>query len=175
MISLEVDQNSLTQAISAIQQYIESLGAGELEVGLLGNPGEHGSLEELWRIAWINELGSAQKRIPPRPFITQARMQFESEFAEDFASLVGLGYSRVAVLHTLGEKYAREWREIIDLWTTPPNAPATIRKKGFDDPLVETGAMRDAVTYVIHIKGEIQHVPRLFPDYSIIRPEPSRD
>lgn len=175
MISIEVDDRELEQALKGVREFLQSLGGGELEVGLLGNPGVHGSREELWRIAWINELGSIQKNIPPRPFITQAQQQITSEFPDDFAREMAQGHSVEEILYHLGEKYAREWREIIDSWTTPPNAPATIRKKGFDDPLVETGAMRDAVTYVVRMRHETQHVSRLFPDPSIIRPEPSRD
>jgi len=35
--------------------------------------------------------------------------------------------------------------EAIDDGMPPPNAPATIAKKGFDHPLIETGEMRDSI------------------------------
>ena len=40
-------------------------------------------------------------------------------------------------------------KSVIDEWTTPPNSAATIQRKGKDDPLVDTGKMRDSVEYRI--------------------------
>ena len=34
----------------------------------------------------------------------------------------------------------------------PPNSPRTIRRKGSDQPLVDTGEMRKAITYVVRDK-----------------------
>lgn len=41
---------------------------------------------------------------------------------------------------------------IIDL-DDPPNSPTTIAKKGSSNPLIDTGLMKDSVTYVIRDKG----------------------
>ena len=35
--------------------------------------------------------------------------------------------------------------------SSPPNAPATIRRKGFNDPLVETGQMQDSIIVDISV------------------------
>lgn len=45
-------------------------------------------------------------------------------------------------------------QSIID-WTTPPNAEFTIDEKGFNDPLIETGTMRDSTSYQI-VKNRIE-------------------
>ncbi len=34
-----------------------------------------------------------------------------------------------------------------------PNAPGTVQRKGSDRPLIDTGALRQAVSYVIEDKG----------------------
>jgi hypothetical protein len=39
-------------------------------------------------------------------------------------------------------------QEITDL-RTPPNAESTIRAKGSDNPLIDTGALRQSIRYVI--------------------------
>ena len=36
----------------------------------------------------------------------------------------------------------------------PPNAPSTIKSKGSSTPLVDTGAYRQSITYVIAPSGE---------------------
>lgn len=43
-------------------------------------------------------------------------------------------------------------RELVDIlkesileWKTPDNAPLTIKLKGFDDPLIETGSLYDGI------------------------------
>ena len=39
-----------------------------------------------------------------------------------------------------------------------PNAPSTIRKKGSDKPLIDTGQLRQGVSYKICRKGEYDDV-----------------
>jgi hypothetical protein len=48
----------------------------------------------------------------------------------------------------VAENAAKKWFENPENgW--PPNAPATIRAKGSDSPLIDTGEMRKAITHVI--------------------------
>jgi len=46
--------------------------------------------------------------------------------------------------------------DAIDSGFSPPNAPSTIAKKGFDHPLIETGDMRDSLE--ARVEGRKIHV-----------------
>jgi hypothetical protein len=94
--------------------------------------------------------------IPARPFLEQSTPEIKKVFAAKAAKyqkMVNAGQldPRLFLLQIAkeGEKIVRQ--RIIDL-KEPPNAPRTIKKKGFDDPLIETGFMRDSVTSVIRTK-----------------------
>jgi hypothetical protein len=34
---------------------------------------------------------------------------------------------------------------------SPPNAPSTVRRKGFDKPLIDTGVMQRSVDFVVEV------------------------
>lgn len=47
----------------------------------------------------------------------------------------------------LGEEFVEQMKAVIVAWDTPPNSARTEEEKGFNDPLVDTGLMRDSVDY----------------------------
>ena len=103
--------------------------------------------------AVFNEMGVASKNIPARPFMRtafdEAKPRLLRERDKQAAAVVLKGKSQSAALKALGVILADEIKDQIEGWTTPPNAPSTVAKKGFNDPLVETGDMSDDVTIEI--------------------------
>lgn len=53
------------------------------------------------------------------------------------------------VLTRIGASAKKNVKQIIKAGETAPNAPATVKKKGFDHPLWETGALHDAVDFEV--------------------------
>lgn len=53
------------------------------------------------------------------------------------------------LLWSLGRSAVAETKKIIESGETAPNAPATVRKKGFDHPLFETGLLKKNVTFEV--------------------------
>lgn len=49
----------------------------------------------------------------------------------------------------LGPIAVNDMKGVIDEWTSPPNSPVTVEIKGFNDPLILTGHMRDSVDYKV--------------------------
>lgn len=45
-------------------------------------------------------------------------------------------------------------KNLMQYWNSPPNASSTVAQKGFNDPLIETGQLIDAVTAKIAKVGE---------------------
>lgn len=104
-------------------------------------------------VAAVNEFGSGDGRIPERSFLRSGilrgreiyrrlnyysiRRIIEGKMTEATA-LARLGLAGVAAVQ----------RQITD-GNFVPNAPSTIRAKGSDKPLIDSGALRQSITYII--------------------------
>ena len=108
---------------------------------------------------YIREHGSPMLSIPPRP-VLQPAIEDNKEYIGQLlaeagkAILQGDAAAGETKLHNAGDfaaARAKEWFENPQNgW--PPNSPRTIRRKGSDQPLVDTGEMRKAITYVVRDK-----------------------
>ena len=109
--------------------------------------------------ATYNHFGT--DRIPPRPFLTvtidtqQDKIKalqdkitgavLDDKLTVDKGlSLLGTAVTGM-VKQTISGPYFKE---------NVPNAPSTINHKGSDQPLIDTGAMRNATTYEVFLKGK---------------------
>ncbi len=103
--------------------------------GAIGKDGE-----ELVIRAAVNELGSS--KTPSRPYM---RSWFDGElkrikaFSERLLGKVADGrMSADDALKRLGKFGVNGIRDSIQLFNAPPNAPSTVKKKGHNDPLIDT-------------------------------------
>lgn len=104
-------------------------------------------------VAYTNEVGDPLNTfeghlapIPPRPFMRETEAEHSEEWGKAFYSgLKAVKYHSDPALKGLGNLIQMQIRNSIFNWTSPMNSPTTIRLKGFNDPLVETGFMADSV------------------------------
>ncbi len=140
---------------------LQKLSAKQVRVGLKrGRKGKkHNGMPskaDLVEIALYNELGTST--IPSRPFLAQTVQMHEEEIKEMAATeaakvLRGNGKAQQA-FEVIGEDVRKKVQNRIDEGQFVPNAPSTIRHKGHDHPLIDTGTMRDSISYTICEKGE---------------------
>lgn len=102
-------------------------------------------------IASYNEFGTS--RIPERPFFRNAMADNKGSYGtlmrNDAKRIVTGEQTMRRTLDRLGLKAQGDVQQsIVDL-KSPPNAPATIKAKGSSNPLIDTGAMRAAVTFKV--------------------------
>lgn len=90
--------------------------------------------------------------IPPRPFL---RYTFDhyldnwTELAADLAFKVFVGEINYQdVFPVLGDAVVEDIKRTIKEFSKPKNAPLTIANKGFDDPLIEKGELRDSIHWI---------------------------
>ena len=111
------------------------------------------------RIFALLEHGAPGRNIPPRPVIRPALAR---ESAREGAA-AGLRQAMAAAregsmegvsegLAAAGAAGAEAIRAYIDAGVPPPNAPPTVARKGFNQPLVDTGELYSAFTYSIRKK-----------------------
>ena len=60
------------------------------------------------------------------------------------------GMEPARMLEQLGAMAVGEVQKYVTELDTPPNAPSTIRQKGSSNPLINTGALRQSITYEVH-------------------------
>ena len=108
------------------------------------------------QLSHIHEKGDPATNLPPRAFLVPA--------IDDQIEYVGLKMKDVLISALNGdvltatdkmELLAGQLSNFVKKWFTnpkngwAPNAPYTIRMKGSDKPLIDTGALRSAVTGVV--------------------------
>ena len=105
---------------------------------------------------YIMSHGSPLWQIPPRPVLEPAIEYHQDAFGKLFAAVMKAACKgdeaalNVAItnLGLAAEGYCRDWStNPRNGW--PPNSPRTIKEKGSARPLIDTGAMRKAITYVV--------------------------
>ncbi|PYY66166.1 hypothetical protein CRX42_33900, partial [Pseudomonas jessenii] len=123
---------------------------------LAGVPKGAGTYEDgltLATIAAVNNFGSADGKIPARPVLGPAIEKGAPQYQRLAEVMIPKVLSGEMTMHILLEQMGQLAeghikQEITDL-KTPPNAPSTIAAKGSDNPLIDTGAFRQSIRYVI--------------------------
>ena len=97
--------------------------------------------------AW-NEFGTTH--IPSRPFFRQTITQNKSQWAKHAASVLKAHHYDVPLaLGLMGEVVKGQLIDTIQNFNQPPNAASTVAKKGFNKPLIDTGALWRSIDYQV--------------------------
>lgn len=130
-----------------IQPSKHMIGPRHVKVGF---PASESSQSNIEKAVW-NEFGT--RRIPERPFMRNAMRNNRHKYLQALrtsARKLLLGETALGtVLNKLGIVAQGDIQMEITTLMTPPNAASTIRQKGSSKPLIDTGAMRQAVTWVV--------------------------
>lgn len=99
-------------------------------------------------IAAIQNYGSGH--IPPRPFFSNMVRSKSKDWPKALAPLLKANdYDATLALRLMGEGIKGQLQQSIRDTNTPPLAPSTIARKGFDKPLIDTGHMINSVDYEV--------------------------
>lgn len=101
-------------------------------------------------VAAVQEFGAPSKGIPPRPFMRNTVAEHQAEWpAAIAANLAANDYDAERTLGQVGAAIAGQIRQsIVDL-TEPPLKPATIRRKGFEKPLINSSHMINSIDFEV--------------------------
>lgn len=141
------------------------LGSGALvRVGFLegatypskaGKPALHVATVAFWQeygtMRKIGALGLRRvQHIPPRPFFRTMIREKSPGWGRSMGRIaVQQNYNAEKTLSLMGRGIQAQLQHSINQWTSPPNADATIKKKGFDKPLIETALMLRSVDFQV--------------------------
>lgn len=123
--------------------------AARLRVGFLENA-RYPDGKPVAMIAAIHNYGAPRANIPPRPFFDNMIKRRSKEWPAAIAGLLRANdYSARRALALAGDAIAGQLRQQIIDTNAPPLKPATVRRKGFAKPLVDTGHMLQSVDYEV--------------------------
>lgn len=88
-------------------------------------------------------------RIPARPWLMPGVQSATQDIIDVIAGGLESGTTPDQTLEQVGAVAAGATQQYITDLDTPPNAPSTIAKKGSDNPLIDTGALRASVTWKV--------------------------
>lgn len=101
-------------------------------------------------VAAIQNYGAPAAGIPPRPFFSNMIADKKSGWSSALAkNLKKTGYDVTKTLTLMGEGISGQLRDSIRSTSSPPLKPATVRRKGFATPLIDTGHLLASVDYEV--------------------------
>ena len=133
---------------SALRDAVSKAAGGVVRVGILGTqkyPAKDGKGDvSVAQAAYWNEYGTAN--IPARPFFRNTIAEKQDEWADNAASRLQQADGDVGkALALIGEDVKGDIVETIQNFNEPENAPSTVKKKGFNKPLIDTGDLWRAI------------------------------
>ena len=133
-----------------ILERIEQALAGPktVKVGFVAGAADQGAIDKaIW-----NEFGTS-RGIPERPFFRSAmadnRPAYRSLMRSEAKKIMRAETDMRRTLSRLGLVAQGHVQQSIVELDIPPNSPATIKAKGSSNPLVDTGEMRQSVTFQV--------------------------
>lgn len=87
--------------------------------------------------------------IPARPWLVPGVQSGTVEYLREIEKGVKKGDNLDRVLEKVGIIAVGKVQQYMTDLKSPPNAPSTITKKGSSNPLIESGALRQSVTYSV--------------------------
>ena len=98
-------------------------------------------------VAFWQEFGTL--KIPKRPFMRNAIAKYKGRWIAAFKASAQGDAPAETILGRVGEVMRGDVVKSIGDTTEPPNAPATIAQKGSSHPLIDTGFLRQSVSFEI--------------------------
>lgn len=125
-----------------------------IKVGIVSGTGEHPNADKgqtLAEVGWWNEFGT--RTIPERPFLRTGL----NENIDKYRVILGNGLRQILlgqtderqVLNILGMVAVSDVQAKIVSISSPPNAQLTVDRKGSSNPLIDTGALKQHITWEI--------------------------
>lgn len=136
-----------------IKRRLPQIEGASVNVGIQSDAGASNDGTPIAAYAAWNEFGTVN--IPSRSFIRstadEKRTQWNNLADAVIGRILALRSTPEQALSLLGEQAQADIKQKITSLREPPNDAATIRRKGSSNPLIDTGAMRNAIRYAVRM------------------------
>lgn len=139
------------KAFDEVTQAVKSLGGGKVvTVGIHEDAGDHeGTDLTMAQLGAVLNFGTEDGRIPARPWLEPGVMSGTAAYLRKIETGLAVGKPFDLILADVGVIAEDRVKLYMTELRTPANAPSTIERKGSDNPLIDTGALRQSVTSVV--------------------------
>lgn len=149
-MSSKFKRKKINGGIEALKKRVKT--PGTVDVGII-DAGRHDSGDTtVAGIGFDHEFGT--EIVPERSFMRSTLKEKKTEIIalqKKLLKKISEGSMKTAkALGLLGEVVADFISQKITTLKTPPNAPDTIAMKGSSNPLVDTGQLRNSITYEVN-------------------------
>lgn len=145
---------SSTQSIvEKLRDFEEKFASGDrVGIGLPADAGQHPTANMRYaKLGAIHEFGSMGQGIPERSFLRVPLRANQDQIAKQFRRLMkevsNDEMTMTQALDSIGAWAVGIPQQAISEGISPDNAKETIDRKGSSQPLVDTGALRRAITW----------------------------
>lgn len=140
MPSVKIHRVSKNGGIKALGTRSKDVSGVGVFVGHDRSSGKYPKGQSVAQVGSWNARGT--DRIPARNYLKKLVEQYREKYKKALAALAKnflLGrFDKDKANRNLATRGVRELKLVINEFDTPPNAPSTIRRKGFDNPLIHT-------------------------------------
>ena len=127
----------------ALEKFVKSVGHKSVSIGYFDDLRYDETGLSAGHVAILNEFGVPEHNQPPRPFLRTTVRKKSRQWKDIMSDEFIHSQNWDKMLNEVAQACRDDISESIAKWKEPPNAPATIKKKGANDPLVDTGNMMD--------------------------------
>lgn len=151
-MSLKVDK----KVWEAMKKKFRQADSIQLSVGFFEED-RYGPENENLPVAYIARIQDAGLGVPQRAFMSGGQGlwgivragPYEKEYINALRRTILNLSTKSQELSKIGTFLVQDTKEIIEQWSSPPNAALTVELKGFNDPLIETETMKNSVKFKI--------------------------
>ena len=123
----------------------------EIRAGVLPSAGNGKKGVEIAYYASVNEYGTDDGKIPSRPFMATSADENKGWNAPVKRAIGDIidGAEVISELNTVGKKMKDDIKKNVGTHRFKPLKPATVKKKGHDIQLIDSGALYDAIDFEV--------------------------
>lgn len=149
---MSIKITGLQQVQDALEKELKKLATSEYAlVGIHESAGMHeGSELTQAAVGAYNHFGTPD--IEARPFLDVGVAQGTKEYLDVIQEGIEKGLTSKQILDQVGVEAVGFVQQYITDLRTPKNKESTIKRKGSDNPLIDTGSMRQSITYTVTSK-----------------------
>lgn len=102
------------------------------------------------QVAFWMEFGAPKAHIPMRPFMRTTIEEKSPKWGDSLAYVLkASGYDAKKAFTSMGQGIQGQIKQTLANWTDPPNAPLTVKIKGFNKPLTDEGFLQQNIDYEV--------------------------
>ena len=132
-----------------IKRKMDFLDGKEIRAGVLPSAGNGKKGVPISEYATYNAYGT--EKIPSRPFMATSADENKGWSTSVKNAVKGIidGAEVISQMNTVGEKMKTDIKKNIGTYRFKPLKPATVKKKGHDIQLIDSGDLYDAIDYEV--------------------------